>query len=83
MSPGLNVLLFGPLAELAGQREVVLSAPTPRTAGEAWSALVAVHPRLRGAEKSVRVAVNECYTVWSAEVADGDTVAFLPPVAGG
>lgn len=80
---GLTVLLFGPLAELAGERTVVLATPAPTTAAAAWSALVAAHPRLDGSATSVRVALNESYTGWDAEVRDGDTVAFLPPVAGG
>ena len=31
----------------------------------------------------IRVAVNEGYASWDAPLHDGDTVAFLPPVAGG
>lgn len=32
---------------------------------------------------SLRVAVNDDFTVWDREIEDGDTIAFIPPVAGG
>ena len=32
---------------------------------------------------SLRVAVNHQLATWDAALEDGDTVAFLPPVAGG
>ncbi len=31
----------------------------------------------------IRVAVNDDFQPWSAEVREGDSLAFLPPVAGG
>ena len=31
----------------------------------------------------VRVAVNGAFVPWERELADGDEVAFLPPVSGG
>ena len=35
------------------------------------------------ARARVRVAVNDEFAPWDTLVADGDTLAFLPPVAGG
>lgn len=29
------------------------------------------------------VAINETFTTWDASLATGDTVVFIPPVAGG
>jgi len=51
------------------------------TVGELWRALVAERPEL--AALPVRVAVNEAYVDPSHPLADGDEVAFLPPVSGG
>jgi len=34
-------------------------------------------------EESLRVAVNDEFGQWSETLADGDSVAFIPPVAGG
>lgn len=32
---------------------------------------------------SLRVAVNNEFAEWSSSLCDGDTVVFIPPVAGG
>ena len=32
---------------------------------------------------SVRVAINDEFATWNAAIRDGDTVVFIPPVAGG
>jgi sulfur-carrier protein len=31
----------------------------------------------------LRVAINDDFAPWSADVSDGDALVFLPPVAGG
>ena len=31
----------------------------------------------------LRVAINDDFEAWASEVRDGDTLSFLPPVAGG
>lgn len=51
------------------------------TAGELYRELEARHgfPRL----PSVKVAINDEFSTWDAALADGDTVVFIPPVAGG
>lgn len=41
------------------------------------------HPSLVGLKKSVRVMVNHAYAQWDAQLADGDELAFIPPVSGG
>jgi len=33
--------------------------------------------------KHLRVAVNEIFSDWNAELNSGDVVVFIPPVAGG
>lgn len=82
----VEVLLFARLRELAGTSCVSLSLPPADpapTARAVWSSLCAVHPRLAGADSGLRVAVNQSYAAWDAAVGEGDTVAFIPPVAGG
>jgi MoaE-MoaD fusion protein len=84
----VEVLLFARLRELAGASAVVV-APAPVdgggavTARDVWTAVCAQHPRLVGADVGLRVAVNQAYAAWDAPVGEGDTVAFIPPVAGG
>ncbi len=34
-------------------------------------------------KKSLKVAVNEDFADWDAEIKDGDVIVFIPPVAGG
>jgi molybdopterin converting factor small subunit len=48
-----------------------------------WNGLVADAPGLAEYERSISVAVNAEYARMTALLADGDEVAFLPPVSGG
>lgn len=84
----VEVLLFARLRELAGASSVAVEVPPGSdasvvTARSVWDALCAAHPRLAGADAGLRVAVNQSYASWDADVAAGDVVAFIPPVAGG
>jgi molybdopterin converting factor small subunit len=51
--------------------------------GELWASLVADYPALSPYERSISCAVNADYSRFAAPVAEGDEVAFLPPVSGG
>ena len=51
--------------------------------GTVWSSLVSEFPELSAYERSISCAVNADYSRFTAAVADGDEVAFLPPVSGG
>lgn len=79
----IEVLLFARLRELTGERALHVEVPVGGTARAAWEAAVDAAPALAGAESAIRVAVNEGYASWDAQLEDGDIVAFLPPVAGG
>ena len=57
--------------------------PTGATVADVWQALVAEFPEMARYESSVSTAVNADYARMTAIVADGDEVAFLPPVSGG
>ncbi|MDP9271295.1 MAG: molybdenum cofactor biosynthesis protein MoaE [Chloroflexota bacterium] len=49
----------------------------------AWAALAARFPSLAPHRPFVRAARNGAYSAWDAPLAEGDEVAFLPPVSGG
>jgi molybdopterin-guanine dinucleotide biosynthesis protein A len=77
----LNVRYFAVLREQAGRstEQVETQASTPRELYEELR-------RLRGltlAPEFLRVAVNDEFGDWRSPLSDGDTVVFLPPVAGG
>lgn len=77
----LRVQYFALLREQAGRREeaVTTRAATPR---ELFAELAARHHFTLGTEH-LKVAVNTEFTDWSRPLAAGDTVVFIPPVAGG
>ena len=78
----VTVRTFAILRELAADRTTV-------TLGEraciedAWNAFVDRFPALRPHRPFVRAARNGAYAEWDVSLADGDEVAFLPPVSGG
>jgi molybdopterin synthase catalytic subunit len=76
----ITVLVFGPLRERVGVAEVHLDGATVQ---EVWDELVRRHPSAAADAGSIRAARNLCYCEWNTPVQDGDTVAFIPPVAGG
>ena len=53
------------------------------TVEAAWDALAARFPGLAPHRPYVRAARNAAYAAWDVPLADGDEVAFLPPVSGG
>jgi MoaE-MoaD fusion protein len=53
------------------------------TVDGAWASLASQHPGLHPHRPYVRAARNGVYVPWDEPVADGDVVAFLPPVSGG
>jgi MoaE-MoaD fusion protein len=73
---------FASLRELAGERTELNLPGEPRLA-DAWLALVERAPALAAHRPYVRAARNGAYAGWDDPLADGDEVAFLPPVAGG
>jgi molybdopterin synthase catalytic subunit/molybdopterin converting factor small subunit len=76
----VTVLVFGPLRERVGVSEVRVPGATVR---EVWDELVRRHPAAAVDAESVRAACNLSYCDWTTAVHGGDTVAFIPPVAGG
>jgi molybdopterin-guanine dinucleotide biosynthesis protein A len=77
----IRVQYYALLREEAGRSEeaVATRATTPR---ELFAELKARHP-FSLPPALLRVAVNDEFGDWSQELADGDRVVFIPPVAGG
>jgi molybdopterin converting factor subunit 1 len=79
----VTVRLFARLRELVGAGELAREAPAGATVETVWEALVRDHPVIAPYAQSMSCAVNADYARMSTAVADGDEVAFLPPVSGG
>jgi molybdopterin synthase catalytic subunit/molybdopterin converting factor small subunit len=76
----ITVLVFGPLRERVGVSELHLDGNTVQ---EVWEELVRRHPAASADAGSIRAARNLGYCEWDTAVQGGDTIAFIPPVAGG
>jgi molybdopterin converting factor subunit 1 len=79
----VSIRLFARLREIAGTGEMERDVPEGATLGTVWRLLTAEHPALEPYTRSISGAVNADYARLDAAVADGDEVAFLPPVSGG
>jgi molybdopterin converting factor subunit 1 len=79
--PELTVLYFAHLRDQRGLDSERITS-TAVTARDLYRELVRRHG-LTLPERTLIVAVNEAMVRWDAPLADGDTVAFLPPVSGG
>lgn len=75
----ITVRFFASLADAVGCREKTIAGDQAGTAQEAWDACV------EGSDVpgSVLVAVNQQYASMDSVIADGDEIAFFPPVTGG
>lgn len=79
----VTIHLFARLREVAGAAELEREVPAGATARDAWVVLTHEFPALSAYEASISCAVNEEYARFTTRLADGDRVAFLPPVSGG
>jgi molybdopterin converting factor subunit 1 len=83
MTIRVRVLYFGQAREAAGMGEEIISLPSASSVSALLDHSIRAHGRLRSVSGMMRVAVNEEIAGGDARLADGDVVAFLPPVAGG
>jgi molybdopterin converting factor subunit 1 len=79
----VTVRLFARLRDIAGAAELARQAESGATVGTVWRDLVAEFPALAAYEQSMSTAVNADYARRDHALAEGDEVAFLPPVSGG
>ena len=79
----VTVRLFAKLRDIAGSGELSRDAPAGATVVDVWRGLVTDFPEMARYESSMSSAVNAEYARMGTAVADGDEIAFLPPVSGG
>jgi len=77
----ITVQYYALLREQAGRRDEAL-VTRARTAAELYAELAQRYP-FSLAPEVLRVAINTEFREWTAPLADGDAVVFIPPVAGG
>jgi molybdopterin synthase catalytic subunit len=79
----VKVLFFGMLKDIVGNSEDRLEIPEGARLKGVFDHYAARFPRIRELAASIVLARNQEFCESSAAVADGDEVAFLPPVSGG
>jgi molybdopterin synthase catalytic subunit/molybdopterin converting factor small subunit len=78
----ITVRTFASLRELSVDR-CTIDVADGATVDDAWAALVERFPGITPHRPYVRAARNGAYAPWTDVLAEGDVVAFLPPVSGG
>ena len=79
----VKVLFFGMLKDIVGSAEEQLTVPDDAHLANIFDHFAGRFPRLREMSGSIVLARNREFSNTSERVADGDEVAFLPPVSGG
>lgn len=79
----VKVLYFGQAREAAETATEDISMPDASSVRTLVGRSMEAHGGLRKMASAVRIAVNEEIAGEHKRLADGDVVAFLPPVAGG
>jgi molybdopterin synthase catalytic subunit len=78
-----RVLFFGLLKDVVGRSSEEVELPDGADLRAVFERYAALHPRIRDMARSIVVARNHEFADLATLVADGDEVAFLPPVSGG
>lgn len=79
----IRLLYFATFRDTAGRDAEERQVPAGVRVRDLWSQLVGEMPGLARTGSIPPVAVNREYTGPETVLAEGDEVAFLPPVAGG
>jgi molybdopterin synthase catalytic subunit len=79
----VKVLFFGQLRDLAGTAEDRPELSSGSTLEDVFAHYAERHPRLRELRPSIVFARNQAFSDPATPVAEGDEIAFLPPVSGG
>lgn len=79
----INVLFFGLLKDLTGRGEDAAEFPQGTTMEEIWDYYASRYPKLAPMRGSILMARNQEFASAASAAAEGDEIAFLPPVSGG
>jgi len=79
----VKVLFFGVLRDVVGRAEDQLELEDGATLGSVFERYCSRFPRMQEAAGSILLARNQEFAGPSTQLADGDEIAFMPPVSGG
>jgi len=79
----VKVLFFGVLKDVVGRAEDQLDLENIATLGGVFNHYSSQFPRIREMTGSILLARNQEFAGPATQIADGDEIAFLPPVSGG
>lgn len=79
----IRILFFASYRELLGSGELLFDLPDPGTVSDVLQALWDRGEPFSSLPAAPVVAVNREFASLSTPLADGDELAFVPPVAGG
>lgn len=79
----VTVKLFGSLREATGAKELAVRLPAGARVADLAALLAREHAAFAALAPKLRAARNQEMAEGGESLADGDEVAFLPPVAGG
>lgn len=79
----IELRYFAAMREALGRSSERLTVPAGFTAADMLDRLAAEQPKLSRLRPVLMVMVNQAYADRDAPLADGDELAFIPPVSGG
>jgi len=79
----VRVLFFGMLKDIVGSPSEDVDFPQGADLRTVFESYAARFPRMRELAPSIVIARNQQFSDISAGIAEGDELAFLPPVSGG
>lgn len=79
----VRVLFFGLLRDVTGSAQETISLEPPATLAHLFDRYASRFPRLQDLASSIVLARNQEFADPATLLADGDEIAFLPPVSGG
>ena len=79
----IKVLFFASCRDLVGTSEQEITVEDGITIADLISEIASKHVRFVDMVPSLMVSVNQEYAERDVVLADGDEVAFIPPVSGG
>lgn len=79
----IRVLFFAAVRDLTGVESASFEVDCETRVKDLLSKIEAKYPKTQGIWRAVRVAVNEEFASLQTILRKGDTLAIIPPVAGG